>query len=258
MLILLPPSEGKTAPARGKALDLAALSRPELTGAREAMLDALIAASGRDDATKALKISKGLGELVRSNTLLREAPTAAAGRVYNGVLYDALDAPSLDAASRRRMLRRVVVFSALFGVLRMNDRIPAYRLSGSVTLPGTGPVATFWRDRLGGVLHAKGLVVDCRSAAYAAMWAPSGSTHLPVRVFREVDGERSVVSHMAKHSRGLVARALCEEASDPRDAGELAELLDAWFATHPVTTAAGAPVDVRVELSSGGLDVITT
>ena len=41
MLVLLPPSEGKTPPRRGRPVDLAALSHPELTAAREAVLRAL-------------------------------------------------------------------------------------------------------------------------------------------------------------------------------------------------------------------------
>ena len=41
MLVLLPPSEGKTPPAgRRRAVDLSALSHPDLTGPREKVLDA--------------------------------------------------------------------------------------------------------------------------------------------------------------------------------------------------------------------------
>jgi hypothetical protein len=156
------------------------------------------------------------------------------------------------------MTRRVLVFSALFGVLRMNDRIPAYRLSGAVALPRLGSLTAFWRDRLVEAIDPKGLVVDCRSAAYAGMWLPPADRHVPVRVFREVDGERSVVSHMAKHSRGLITRALCEESSDPRSKDELAESLKGYFAAHEVTTVAGVPVDVRVELGHGALHVVTS
>jgi hypothetical protein len=42
VLILLPPSEGKAAPRRGKPLDLAVLSSPELTTARTTLLSALV------------------------------------------------------------------------------------------------------------------------------------------------------------------------------------------------------------------------
>jgi uncharacterized protein len=42
VLILLPPSEGKTPARRGKSLDLATLAFPELTAPRRAVLDALV------------------------------------------------------------------------------------------------------------------------------------------------------------------------------------------------------------------------
>lgn len=258
MHILLPPSEGKHVPVRGKPLELERLGHPELTDARSAVLDALIAASARPDAIKVLKVAAGLSETVTANTRLRSAPTAPAERIYSGVLYDALDPRSLPAAARRRMSRRVLIFSALFGVLRTGDRIPAYRLSGAVSLPGTGGLGRFWRSQLSPALHPTGLLVDCRSSSYAAMWAPPADRHLPVRVFRESDGERTVVSHMAKHSRGLVARALCEEPSDPGTPGDLVDLLNGYFATRQVTTATGTVVDVRVELGDRSIDVVTS
>ena len=42
MLILLPPSEGKTTPRRGKPLDLGGLSFPELEPHRAEVLDAFV------------------------------------------------------------------------------------------------------------------------------------------------------------------------------------------------------------------------
>jgi uncharacterized protein len=59
----------------------------------------------------------------------------------------------------------------------------------------------------------RGVVVDCRSGGYAAAWMPAEEAarrYLAVRVFTEVAGRRTVVSHLAKHTRGLVARLLLE------------------------------------------------
>lgn len=257
VLILLPPSEGKSAPARGRPLDLGSLSHPELTEARSRLLDELAEISRRPDACEILDAPASAAPLVRDQAHLREAPAARASAVYSGVLYEALDASSLDASSRRRMAKRVLVFSALFGVLRMTDRVPAYRLSAGVRLPDAGGVQAFWRPRLEAVLQPRGLVVDCRSASYAAMWRPPAETHVPVRVLREKDGRRTVVSHMAKHTRGLVARALCEQAAEPRTTGELATWLGEWFEHQEVRTATGEPVRYRVEPAGRGLDVVT-
>ncbi|GAB3293514.1 peroxide stress protein YaaA [Epidermidibacterium keratini] len=257
MLILLPPSEGKTAARRGASLRLDALSFEGLTEARETMLTATINAARSPAAQEIFKVSSGVLEEVRANVALPEVPAAPAWATYTGVLYDAFGYASLDAAAKRRAGRRVVLFSALFGALRLNDRIPAYRLSGSVSLPDVGAVSAYWAQRLGEVLDpvARGLIVDCRSSAYAAMWrAPDA---VGVRVFRDVGGSRKVVTHMAKHSRGLVARALSERSDEPRTVAELASVLSDYFASTPVHTATGAPVAISIEHTDHTIDVIT-
>jgi len=235
VLILLPPSEGKTQRRRGAALDLADLSFPELTPIRESVMEATAAVSARPDAYEVLRVSPNLEEDVARNTRLLTAATAPAGQVYSGVLYDAFDFTSLDAASRRRALRRVVIVSALFGAVRIGDRIPAYRLHLCVHLPGIGELAATWRPELRPVLEREAghrLVVDCRSTTYAAAWTPKGSL-AERRVLITVPG----ASHMAKHTRGLVARRLVQSPDRPTRPADLAELLADTFdvsLTEPV------------------------
>ncbi|WP_405145794.1 peroxide stress protein YaaA [Sphaerisporangium sp. NBC_01403] len=227
MLILLPPSEGKATRSRGAALDLGSLSFPALTSAREKALDALTALvqGPREEALEVLGLSPGqAGELDR-NLRLRTAPTLPASRLYTGVLYDNLGLATLDARARRRAQRSVIVFSGLWGALRLSDRVPPYRLSMGVRLPPLGGLAAHWRSSLSEALDAEaGMVVDLRSSTYAQAWQP-GSRATTVRVLRETAGARSVVSHMAKATRGAVARSLVECGADPRSPQELAELL---------------------------------
>jgi cytoplasmic iron level regulating protein YaaA (DUF328/UPF0246 family) len=231
VLILLPPSEGKTAPRRGKPLDLATLSAPGLTPAREVVLDALVTLCAGDPAAAAavLEVPKTQLELVLLNASLRTAPTARADSVYAGVLYDALGLATLSPAARRRAASRVRVISSLFGVVAPTDRIPAYRLSGDATLPGLGSVAGVWRASLGPELTelvGDGLLVDLRSSMYAAFWRPSGLSRVAtVRVLHEVNGRRQVVSHFNKATKGRIVRALLEDGANPRTPARLAEAL---------------------------------
>lgn len=223
MLVLLPPSEGKTPPADGAPLDLAALDAPGLTPARERVLDALAEVSARPDALDLLGVGASLAAEVARNTTLREAPAGPARSVYTGVLYATAGLGTLEATAAQRAARTVRVVSALLGVVAPEDRVPAYRLSMATTLPGVGPLATFWRQHLDAVLAplaGDGLVVDLRSSAYVAAWpAPSA---VPVRVLREVDGRRTVVSHWAKHARGgLLRHLLVRDGTDPRTPDEL-------------------------------------
>lgn len=227
MLILLPPSESKTGRARGRSLDLKRLSLPALTGHRAAAVEALAEASARPDAAGVLGVSPNLTEEIARNTRLTSAPSVPVSDLYTGVLYDALDLLTLDTAARRRASRRVVVISALFGALRLSDRVPPYRLSMAVNLPGVGPLAGHWREPLAEWLPGevgRGLVVDCRSSTYAAAWVPQ-----PDLARRWVQVRVPGATHMAKHTRGLVTRALCESAADPRTAPGLAEVLAQSF-----------------------------
>ncbi|HSE08269.1 MAG TPA: peroxide stress protein YaaA [Nocardioidaceae bacterium] len=223
MLILLPPSEGKTAPRRGKPLDLARLSFPTLADARSEVLDSLVtlcttgAAGDAGKAAEVLGLGKTQADEVLRNAELTSAPTARADQVYSGVLYEALDLASLDSAARRRATSWVAIASGLFGLVRPGDRIPAYRLSGSVSLPGIGQVSTFWGGRLDESVRqaaGRGLVVDLRSSTYASFWRPAPETArrvVTVRVLHEVDGERKVVSHFNKATKGRLVRALLED-----------------------------------------------
>jgi uncharacterized protein len=236
VLILLPPSESKNPPPkRGKPVDLDALSFPRLTAMRAQVFAALVATSARPDALARLGVGASIAPEVERNARLGGIPARPALEVYSGVLYDALGAATLSAAAKRRAASRVIVVSALWGAIRPIDRIPAYRLNICAHLAGLGPLEPAWREVLGPVLAEaagrRGLVVDCRSSSYQAAGMPAGlgDRTVAVRVLRETAGGRSVVSHMAKHTRGEVARHLLESGADPRRPDGLAEALaDRW------------------------------
>lgn len=237
MLVLLPPSERKApSPRRGAPTDLSSLVLPELEQARLQVRRALVDLGAGSAALAVLGVSGALAGDVAANREVERAPALPVMRLFTGVLFDALDWAGLEASTRRRGASRVLVMSALYGVLAPGDRAAGYRLAMDVDLPGVGALGAFWRRELQTVgaerADRAGVVVDCRSAAYAAAWRPAPGTAaswVAVRVLREVDGRRSVVSHDAKHTRGLVARHLLEglarHGRDPRDADDVAHRL---------------------------------
>lgn len=211
MLILLPPSEGKTPAAAGNAVEWASLSFPELNLIRAKVLEGLGTVSAHEDALALLGVGASLRADVERNTRLHAEPAAPAHQVYSGVLYDALDYNSLTPTQRKKADASVLVISALWGAIRFGDRVPAYRLSMATALPDVGRLASYWKPQLTAALaaHTDGeLLVDCRSSTYAAAWAPPPAQTVAVNVFTEVNGVRKVVSHFAKHTRGELARHL--------------------------------------------------
>ncbi|MGI9187773.1 MAG: YaaA family protein [Gaiellales bacterium] len=194
VLFLLPPSEGKAEPAKGRPLDLARLSFPTLTAERERLL----------------------------TPALRTAPALPARDLYTGVLYAALDLPSLPAVIQRRF----VIISAQYGAVRPGDRIATYRREID---------AKRWRPLLEPELvraAGRGAILDCRSATYAAAWRPSGALAertAHVSVVREAAGVRTVVSHDAKKTRGEVARYMAETGETPRTVAALVAVVRREF-----------------------------
>lgn len=230
MLILLPPSEGKSGPfRRGRTVGIESLYLPELTSARRKVCDALIACSGSADAADILGLGKASGDKLELNQTLLEQPTRPAGEVYTGVLYDALGLDSLSPTGKRRANAAIRVQSALWGPITIGNRIPPYRLSIGVTLPGIGGLAAFWREQLTGLLddHAgPGVIIDGRSSGYAAAWRPQHTEKVvKVNAVTEKAGKRSVVSHFAKHTRGAVARLLLEAPRQPGTPEQVADIV---------------------------------
>ena len=215
MLILLPPSEGKTRPETGTPLDLTSLSSPELNPVRGQLLKALIKLSGTKNAAEVLGLGPKLHGELEHNRHLLEAPTARADEIYTGVLFSELDPASLEVAAHARLSERVAIASALFGLVRPSDQIPAYRLSGSVTLPRLGTVSSRWKPVLPGTISRLadgGLVVDLRSGTYVALGKPEKLVAATtIRVLHEANGKRSVVSHFNKATKGRIVRQLLTE-----------------------------------------------
>lgn len=230
MRILLPPSEGKSAPGRrGRSVDIDALSSPELTAARRKIVDALREVCGSPDGAAVLGLSERQRDELQLNLRLLESPARPAGEIYTGVLYDALDLATVSSTARRRANTWIRVQSALWGPIKITDRVPPYRLSIGTSLPGIGPLAGFWRRELAGLPSddAGELIIDCRSSGYAAAWHPPIEKLIKVVALTETNGKQSVVSHFAKHTRGAVTRLLLEADRVPRSPHQVAEIVAA-------------------------------
>ncbi|GEC09207.1 UPF0246 protein [Streptomyces spinoverrucosus] len=231
MLVLLPPSEGKASSGRGAPLKLESLALPELNGAREAVLGELVdlCTGDEDKAREVLGLSEGLRGEVAKNSGLHTAGARPAGEIYTGVLYDALGLASLDAAAKRRAARSLLVFSGLWGAVRVTDRIPSYRCSMGVRLPGLGALGAHWRTAMASALPEAaggGLVLDLRSSAYAAAWKPKGEVAARTATVRVLHAPtRKVVSHFNKATKGRIVRSLLTAGAAPKGPAELVEVL---------------------------------
>lgn len=216
---------------------------------RERILTALMRLCITDpgSAASVLGLGRSQGGEVALNSLLTSSPSAPAIRIYSGVLFDALDYTTLSTQAKRRAQARVAISSGLWGLVRPKDRIPSYRLSGGLSLPGIGTLASAWKEPVGQqIAESTGLIIDLRSSTYAALGAvPPSARHrsVSVRVLQERAGKRTIVSHMNKATKGRILRAALESDATPMSPADLADALHDWGFTAELD---GTSIDVVV------------
>ena len=223
MLIILPPSETKAHGGSGAPLNWEELSFPALNPIRQEIA-AELSSLPLYEAQKVLKLSEKLRGEAESNRELASSPTMPALERFTGVLYDALDSPSLPPAARQHLAGG----DALFGLLRADDLIPHYRLSGGTKLGGK-TLKSRWgtaiTDELRALIDAGEFLIDMRSGTYQQLGKLKEASTVRVESVQE-DGSRKVVSHFNKHYKGELARVLAlqgDNVSTLEDAARVAQ-----------------------------------
>jgi cytoplasmic iron level regulating protein YaaA (DUF328/UPF0246 family) len=229
VLLLLPPSEAKNPGGDGPSFASLAVVQgldDALYAARLRVLRAVAAFCRRTPgkARGALKLPPGSAAAdLAANIGALEAATMPALDRFTGVLFAALDVPSMTGAQRVRAATSTLVFSGAFGALTGDEPVPVHRVPASATLPRIGGLATYWRKVLAVSLapriDGEQLVVDLRSSDYAGMWQPAPAQAgrvISVRVLEDRGGRLQAVSWSSKHGKGLLARELLRADSGGR------------------------------------------
>jgi cytoplasmic iron level regulating protein YaaA (DUF328/UPF0246 family) len=246
VLLVLPPSETKRDGGEdATALDLAGLSFAQLAPQRKTTLAALRRMSrSLAGSMDALALGPTQRFEVDRNRTVTTSPVMPALQRYTGVLYDALEAHSLSGAEREFAERHLAVHSALFGLIRAGDRIPAYRLSHDSKLPGLS-LRRHWREAITATLAQQpGLVLDLRSESYAALGPVPESAHYLRVVSEDARGRRVALSHFNKSGKGRFTRAVVAAGIDHDSVDSLLQ----WAAASGIRLERGAEGELQLVL----------
>lgn len=210
-IILLPPSEGKTAGgdrARPWTPSVGTFGAP-LKAARTQVCKELSALDGGDARLLGVK-GAHLERAQNSNSSLVRSPSLAAWQRYSGVVWEHLDLGSLPAAERNKILRRIFVPSGMAGLVRADDPLPDYRLKMGARVADLGLLSTWWRPLLTPALATAAksrVIVDLLPNEHRAAfdWPDLPTT---VRVDLVSRSGAVVGGHNAKAAKGRLARHL--------------------------------------------------
>ena len=229
--ILLPSAEGKQTGGNPLAPDMFDYRSSntfnyfsELNPERRALIDALQAEilSADDAALEKLFGVKGdtLQDAVDVNQNIYRSPLLAAVDRYGpGVMYQAMDFPSLPTGAQRRLLENGVIFSGLFGLLRPDDLVPNYRLKMDARFGDIGKVSAYWKpvlsEHLNKLLDGQA-VWNLLPGVCESAWddAETYARMVRVKFYREDGGERKAVTHGIKELRGALVAYIVTEIVD--------------------------------------------
>jgi cytoplasmic iron level regulating protein YaaA (DUF328/UPF0246 family) len=149
-----------------------------------------------------------------------------AALTFNGEVYRGLDARSLSADDLGWAQEHVGILSGMFGLLRPLDLVQPYRLEMGTRLASRRGknLYEFWGERIAAEInertaaHSDHTLVNLASNEYfKAVKKKALSVPVVECVFedwKERPDEGRVISFMAKHARGLMARYLVTERVD--------------------------------------------
>jgi cytoplasmic iron level regulating protein YaaA (DUF328/UPF0246 family) len=149
---------------------------------------------------------KNLKECKKYSKSILYKPTMKAIRRYTGVAFDALEYNNLSKEEQYYCDENVILFSNLFGVLKASDLIPDYKFKQGAILPNID-VITKYKENIKSSLdeYLEDEVIDLRAGFYDKFYKPSA----PTITFKFLKNNK-VVSHWAKHYRGLLVKSLAK------------------------------------------------
>ena len=142
--------------------------------------------------------------------------------VYTGVLYAALGWDRLTKTQQGLGEKSIAIISAKYGVVRPMDPIEPYKekIKNKKMAPQVAQALNGAESEL---------IIDCRSSTYQTVWQSPVAITVEIKVFTKIDGEKKVITHMSKKTRGEVTHHILKSTKIPRNPIELEAIISQEF-----------------------------
>jgi len=149
---------------------------------------------------------KKISECEKYSHSILEKPTMKAIQRYTGVAFDAIEYDTLDQKSQNYCDENIILFSNLFGPLKASDYIPDYKFKQGAMLD-TIDVIKEYKENIKEFLdtYLGEEVLDLRAGFYDKFYKPTAQV-----ITYKFLKEGKVVSHWAKHYRGLLVKEIAK------------------------------------------------
>ena len=152
----------------------------------------------------------------------KSATPGPAIQVYTGVLYAALGWDRLTKAQQKQGAQSIAIISAKYGVVRPLDLIEPYKEKIK-----NEKMAAQVAQALDG--KESELIIDCRSSTYQTVWQSPVAITVEIKVFTKTDGEKKVITHMSKKTRGEVTHHILKNTKVLVNPNQLAAIVSQKF-----------------------------
>ena len=202
MLILIPPSEGKTKIKSTNTI----FGDTKFKFEREVnQVIRLLSLLNEEDLRSIYGTSQEKSEIFhRQNQDIFKSHCAKAIERYTGVVYEYIDWESLNQNSKKYMEKHVRIFSGLFGLLSPNTLIPNYKLKMNVL-----SLQYHWNPVLTKELENEDLIFDLLPQVHRKAYTPSKNViKIDFSVINK--GKKTAAGHFGKAVKGKFIRYLAK------------------------------------------------
>ena len=210
--ILLPPSEGKIEGGKEKYIEAKSghafgfLEKDRIFLLKN-LLD-FISKANHSDLEKLFSVKSNISNIASFLENFDQKLTLPAIERYSGVMFSAIDYPSLDDAQKDRANNSILFIDALFGLLRLQDLIPNYKLAISAKFSDF-KIDHHWKkvlkNHLEEALKDK-IILDILPQAHRKAVDISSENHYLINFFEIKNNKAKNAGHISKKLKGEFVR----------------------------------------------------